>query len=63
VSVSSDKIKKIRFSRKGKDGQTTYTYAVRAEIDGMKLTKFVSKDDWNGLDVPEDAPAKASKSK
>lgn len=61
VSVSSDKVKKVKFSKKTAGGQTRNTYAVRAEVDGAKLTKFVSKDDWDKLDVPEVAAQKKAK--
>lgn len=52
VSVPSDKIVKVRYSKKTSKGMRV-TYAMRAEYNGSKLTKFVSKDDWEKLDAPE----------
>jgi hypothetical protein len=57
VSVSEDKIRKTRYDRKTKAGVRT-SYALRAEMDGQKLTKFVSKEDWDKLKVPEEKPKK-----
>ncbi|RJO61939.1 hypothetical protein C4544_01515 [candidate division WS5 bacterium] len=51
VEVDEEKLKKTTY--KGKGGQVRY--AVRAvDDDGTNLTRFVSKDDWDGLDVPEE---------
>lgn len=63
VSVSSDKVKKVKFAKKTTAGKTRYTYAVRAELDGSKLTKFVSEADWKKLDAPEVAPPKPGAAK
>lgn len=52
VGVPLDKVKKIKYSKKTSKG-LRITYAVRAEYNGLKLTKFVSKDDWEKLDAPE----------
>jgi hypothetical protein len=43
-------------------GGVKTSYALRAEVNGQKLTKFVSKDDWDKLDVPEEKVVKSSKS-
>jgi hypothetical protein len=53
VSIPEDKVKKTRYDRKTKVGVRT-SYALRAEVDGLKLTKFVSKEDWDRLKVPEE---------
>jgi hypothetical protein len=29
-------------------------YALRATHNGTNLTKFVSRDDWEGIDAPEE---------
>lgn len=51
VDVPEDQIKKTVY--KGKSGQMRY--AVRAvDDDGTNLTRFVSKDDYDALDVPEE---------
>lgn len=49
VEVSDDQVKKTTYNVKG--GQVRY--AVRAvDDDGMNLTKFMKKDDWDALDAP-----------
>lgn len=51
VEVGEEKLKKTTYQ--GKGGQVRY--AVRAvDDDGTNLTRFVSKDDWDALDVPEE---------
>jgi len=52
VSVSISDVKKTKYERKTKDGGTQVRYAVKAEVEGSKLTKFVSKDVWDSMDVP-----------
>lgn len=52
VSVPMSMIKKKTYKRTTKNGSEQIRYAVVAEMDGSKLTKFVSKDTWDGLDVP-----------
>ena len=53
VSVDEGDIKKKKYTRTTKNGSTQTRYAVVAEVDGSKLTKFVSEEYWKGLDVPE----------
>jgi hypothetical protein len=49
VEVSDSDVKKTTYNVKG--GQVRY--AVRAvDDDGMNLTKFMKKDDWDALDAP-----------
>ncbi len=51
VSIDQSQVKKVTF--KTKNGQLRY--ALRAKTDdGRNLTKFVSKSDWEALDVPEE---------
>lgn len=52
VSVPASQVKKTKYERPTKDGGTQVRYAVKATIDGSSLTKFVSKDTWDSLDVP-----------
>lgn len=52
VSVDMSNIKKRTFTRETKNGSTQTRYAVVALVDGSKLTKFVSKDTFDELDVP-----------
>jgi hypothetical protein len=49
VEVADTDIKKKKY-----EGRGGYRYAVRAvDDDGINLTKFVSKDTFDSLDVPE----------
>ena len=52
VDVPESNIKKTSFERTTKAGKLQIRYALRAEVGGSKLTKFVSKADWDALDVP-----------
>ncbi len=52
VSVPVSQIKKRTYTRTTKNGSTQTRYAVVAEVDGKKLTKFVNKQTWEGLSVP-----------
>ena len=52
VQVSAKDVKKTKYERETKDGGTQVRYAVKAEVDGSRLTKFVSKEVWDNLDVP-----------
>jgi len=53
VSVPTSEVKKTKYTRTTKDGGTQVRYAVRAQVDGTNLTKFVGQDMWNSLTVPE----------
>ena len=53
VKVAVNEIKKTKFERATKSGGTQVRYAVQAQYEGTKLLKFVSKDNWDKLDVPE----------
>lgn len=44
---------KTKYERPTKDGGTQVRYAVKADYEGSKLTKFVSKDTWDQLSCPE----------
>lgn len=52
VSVPASAVKKTKYERKTKSGSMQVRYAVKAELNGVKLTKFVSMDMWNKLDAP-----------
>ena len=52
VSVPASQVKKAKYERPTKAGGTQVRYAVKAEVDGSRLTKFVSKETWDGLNVP-----------
>ena len=50
VEVADSDVKKKRY-----EGRGGYRYAVRAvDDDGMHLTKFVKKEFYDSLDVPEE---------
>ncbi len=50
VSVENSKVTKTTFDTK--NGQVRYGLRAKTE-DGRNLTKFVSKADWDKLDVPQ----------
>lgn len=52
VSVPISHVQKTKYERETKDGGTQVRYAVKAEYEGSRLTKFVGKDLWDELDVP-----------
>ncbi|KXK10703.1 MAG: hypothetical protein UZ22_OP11002000634 [Microgenomates bacterium OLB23] len=52
VKVSSSQVQKVKYERTTKSGSHQVRYAVKAMLDGVKLTKFVSKDMWDSLDAP-----------
>ena len=53
VDVPVSNCWKTKYERPTKDGGTQVRYAVKAEMEGSKLTKFVSKDVWDTLSCPE----------
>lgn len=53
VDVPSSQVKKVKYERQTKNGKMQVRYAVKAEMNGVKLTKFVSQDMWMKLDAPE----------
>lgn len=53
VSVPVSSCKKTKYERETKDGKMQVRYAVKAEHNGSRLTKFVSKDMWDQLSIPE----------
>lgn len=55
ISIPQEKIKKVKYERRTSQGVTT-SYALRAESEGLRLTKFVSKQDWDSLEVPQEKP-------
>lgn len=53
VKIKLNDIKKTKYERKLKNGQTQTRYAFRAENDGRSLTKFCSEADWKKADVAQ----------
>jgi len=49
VSVPASQVEKVTYERETKSGEKQIRYAVKAEKDGVKLTKFVSKETWDSL--------------
>jgi hypothetical protein len=50
VSIDEKNITKVTF----KSDSGRVTYGIRGEYDGRKLTKFVSKADWDKMAVKEE---------
>lgn len=50
VSVPENQIKKVTYQPKSGGGAR---YALRGEHEGRNLTKFISKADYEKLEVPE----------
>jgi len=53
VQVPVEKIRKTKYEKTSEKG-VQVRYAIRAEYEGSKLTKFVSKVEWDKLNVPEE---------
>jgi len=49
VSVPASEVEKVTYERQTKSGATQIRYAVKAVKNGVKLTKFVSKETWDSL--------------
>lgn len=49
VSVPASDVEKITYERQTKAGETQVRYALKAVKDGVKLTKFVSKETWDSI--------------
>ena len=54
VDIEEKDLRKKSFSRITSTG-TQYRYAVRATVDGVNVTKFVSKETYDSLNVPVEA--------
>jgi hypothetical protein len=54
VGVPESDVRKTRYERTTKDGRTSTRFALRGTYQGTKVTKFVSREDWERLDVPEE---------
>jgi hypothetical protein len=54
VSVPESAVRKVKYERVAKNGKTVVRHALRATHNGTNLTKFVSRDDWEALDAPEE---------
>ncbi len=53
VEVPDTDVKKKKYVRQTTKGEQV-RYAVRANVDGTNLTKFVGKDVYDSLQVPEE---------
>lgn len=53
VSVPEKDCKKVTYHPKQSGGSPRY--AVRAQHEGAKLTKFINKDTFDSLDIPEES--------
>jgi hypothetical protein len=53
VEVPDNQLKKTKYVRKTSKGDQV-RYAVRAQVNGTNLTKFVGKDVFDSLQVPEE---------
>jgi len=51
VAIEEANVRKVTFETK--NGQIRYGLRAKTD-DGRNLTKFVSKTDWETLDVPEE---------
>lgn len=54
VTVPTSQVKKKKYEKTTKSGSMQVRYAVRANVNGTNLTKFVSKDMYDSLSVPEE---------
>ncbi len=54
VTVPTSQVKRKKYEKTTKSGSTQVRFAVRANVDGTNLTKFVSKDVYDSLNVPEE---------
>jgi hypothetical protein len=61
VDVPLEYIRKVKWQTTTKNGHTRVTYARQAVLpDNKKYTRFMSRKDWDELDVPEAEPAPKS---
>lgn len=56
VDVPVASVKRVKYERTTKNGKHQVRYAVKAEYEGRKLTKFVSQDLWNQLAEEHNVP-------
>jgi hypothetical protein len=54
VQVPESAVRKVCYERQTKSGATSVRFGFKAEFEGSRMTKFVSKDDWEALDAPEE---------
>jgi hypothetical protein len=52
VEVPVSDVKRTSYKRTTADGKVQVRYALRAKVNGMSLTKFVSQPDWEKVDAP-----------
>lgn len=54
VEIDDSKLTKRKYESQTSTGKTQTRYAVRAQHNGGNLTRFVTADLYNSLDVPEE---------
>lgn len=54
IKVPLQYIRKTKYERTNKDGSTQVRHAVKADYNDQKLVKFISKDQYEKLNVPEE---------
>jgi len=52
VQVPESAVRKVTYERQTKSGETSVRHGFKAEFEGSRMTKFVSKADWDALDAP-----------
>jgi hypothetical protein len=52
VDVPETQVRKKKYERETKTGAVQIRFALVAEFQGAKLTKFVSEKDWNAIQAP-----------
>jgi len=53
VQIDESNIQKVTYEKVAKDGTKQIRYAFKAvDDDGIKLTKFCSKDAWDAVNAP-----------
>lgn len=53
VDVPEAQVKKTVFQQKGSAGGSQRRYALTAELDGVRMFKFVSEATYKSMKVPE----------
>lgn len=53
VSVPLDQVKKAVFKQTTRNGKIRIHYILTAQLNGTILRKFVRREDWLALDVPQ----------
>jgi hypothetical protein len=53
VNVRDNQVKKQRLTRDTSGGKKQTRYALIAEVDGMRMFRFVNQDTFNSVKAPE----------